>query len=137
MFLLLLNSNRTHSSCFCTMTSALFLLVTITTRHLSHCPCKVLSHICSLRSLGSSWYLSKAHKNAYGKMTSGSVLVCDLLVSDVIDEPTQRRSEWSLLAQPTSQHAPGQHCDTSMAHLAQTTNHTLKWCLVCELKHCL
>lgn len=71
-------------------------------------------------------------------MTSGSMLVCDLLVSDVIDNPTQR----PVRMEPVSTaHIPActrpQHCDTSMAHLAQTTNHTLKLCLMCELKHCL
>lgn len=29
------------------------------------------------------------------------------------------------------------HCDTSIAHLAQTANHTLKWCPACEVELCL
>lgn len=82
--------------------------------------------------------LSKAYENAHGNMTSGSVLVCGLPVSDATDERIQRL----VRIEPVSTaHIPActwpQHCDTSMAHLAERTNHTLKWCLVCELNHCL
>ncbi len=98
----------------------------------------VWSHNFSLKWPGSSLHLSKANENAHGNMTSGSVLVCGLPVSDVIDERIQRL----VRMEPVSTaHIPActrpQHCDTSMAHLAERTNHTLKWCLVCELNHCL
>lgn len=96
------------------------------------------SHNFSLKWPGSSLHLSKVYENAHGNITSGSVLVCGLPVSDVIDERIQR----PVRMEPVSTaHIPActrpQHCDTSMAHLAERTNHTLKWCPVCELNHCL
>lgn len=117
---------HTYSSCFCTMTSALFPHVTLTSRHEFHSPCKSpIAHL-----LVSSWH--RAHKNAFGEMASGSVWLACLWC---------HRRAYTKSGQNGACYIPActrpQHCDTSMAHLAQTTNRTLKLCLVCELKHCL